>query len=301
MALTIPTSWNDLGMNWNNPDPSDIKYALALREAIYERISVLNVFPTPNVDGTDDYYHFLPDKNKISMQKFAKWVYLMIDYLAQRYADMDYKGYLELDTPYRFYQSSFSNVGFPRTYNSASELQKKIKEIFVCIPYNETSDKYVDFFKGAKKALDMMRYSKITRMRGNEEDDVKAWTQEASVKTAVDESIRMFLEAAPKRKKKSFTTYSQNLFTGLCGTFVTNYNKGTYWAQIYNFKVEIEEIFPFSDDRKPDILCYAIALKNDIDAPSVIGAEIQYNDFWCEPFGLKEGYNLINLRKMEKK
>ena len=45
MEISLPTSWTDQGMDWNNPDPSDIKYSLALREAIFERINVLNVFP----------------------------------------------------------------------------------------------------------------------------------------------------------------------------------------------------------------------------------------------------------------
>lgn len=295
MEIILPTSWNDQGMNWNNPDPSDIRYSLALREAIFERINVLNVFPTPNVNGLDYFYHFLPDQHKTSMQKFVKWVYLMIDFLAQRYADVNYRGYLETNTPYRFNQSGFAAAPFPRTYNSASELQEKINEIFVCLPYNETSNKYIDFFKGAKKALDMMRYSKITRMHGHRVYDQQSVIEYNSVEEAVDRAIKLFQNNTPPRQE--FTDYKQEYFSGECGTIVTNFHKTSYWSIIKNFKVEIDEIFPFSGDRKPNIICYAIAVKTDSN--NLSNTEFQYNDFWCEPFGFKEGYNLINLRKIQ--
>ena len=37
IEYTLPTSWYDKGMNWEKPDPANIDYAVALREAIIER------------------------------------------------------------------------------------------------------------------------------------------------------------------------------------------------------------------------------------------------------------------------
>lgn len=43
MAITIPQSWSDCGMDWNNPDTGNISYALALKEAICERAAVIGI------------------------------------------------------------------------------------------------------------------------------------------------------------------------------------------------------------------------------------------------------------------
>ena len=43
MAIKIPKSWSDYGMDWNNPDPGNISYALALKEAICERAAITGI------------------------------------------------------------------------------------------------------------------------------------------------------------------------------------------------------------------------------------------------------------------
>lgn len=42
MAYVVPDGWDDLGMNWSNPDPSDGKYICAIFHALIERWSVLS-------------------------------------------------------------------------------------------------------------------------------------------------------------------------------------------------------------------------------------------------------------------
>ncbi len=39
-----PTSWNDKGMDWNNPDLTSVDYIMALKEAIIERYSIYTKF-----------------------------------------------------------------------------------------------------------------------------------------------------------------------------------------------------------------------------------------------------------------
>ena len=43
MAIKIPKSWSDCCMDWSNPDPGNISYALALKEAICERAAVTGI------------------------------------------------------------------------------------------------------------------------------------------------------------------------------------------------------------------------------------------------------------------
>ena len=38
----IPTHWEDKGMNWNTPDPTNADYVVAIREALLERCAALH-------------------------------------------------------------------------------------------------------------------------------------------------------------------------------------------------------------------------------------------------------------------
>ena len=42
MKITLPTSWDDCSMDWNDPDPGCANYVLALREALVERAIAVN-------------------------------------------------------------------------------------------------------------------------------------------------------------------------------------------------------------------------------------------------------------------
>ena len=42
----IPQSWNDKGMDWENPDPLKADYAMAIREALLERFAVAGGTPS---------------------------------------------------------------------------------------------------------------------------------------------------------------------------------------------------------------------------------------------------------------
>ncbi len=48
----IPTSWNDKGMDWDNPDLTSVDYIMALKEAIIERYNIHGVF----ISSTLKYY-----------------------------------------------------------------------------------------------------------------------------------------------------------------------------------------------------------------------------------------------------
>ena len=37
-----PESWEDKGMNWNTPDPANVDYVMAIRQAIMERCAALH-------------------------------------------------------------------------------------------------------------------------------------------------------------------------------------------------------------------------------------------------------------------
>ena len=37
-----PVSWDDKGMNWNTPDPTNVDYVMAIRQALLERCAALH-------------------------------------------------------------------------------------------------------------------------------------------------------------------------------------------------------------------------------------------------------------------
>ena len=37
-----PESWDDKGMNWNDPDPRNADYVMAIRRALMERYAVIH-------------------------------------------------------------------------------------------------------------------------------------------------------------------------------------------------------------------------------------------------------------------
>lgn len=116
MAIMIPQSWSDCGMDWNNPDPGNIFYALALKEAICERAAVTGInLPTGR------FIH-LPDLLRLRTFDFIKWVRTSINTLAPYFMDVEYDRYFEKDAP-------IQETDFPKMYK-ASEFQEKIHNNF---------------------------------------------------------------------------------------------------------------------------------------------------------------------------
>lgn len=111
MAITIPQSWSDCGMDWNNPDPGNIFYALALKEAICERAAVTGInLPTGR------FIH-LPDLLRLRTFDFIKWVRTSINTLAPYFMDVEYDRYFEKDAPI---QSLFPSLAERKTETGGS-------------------------------------------------------------------------------------------------------------------------------------------------------------------------------------
>ena len=263
MAIMIPQSWSDCGMDWNNPDPGNIFYALALKEAICERAAVTGInLPTGR------FIH-LPDLLRLRTFDFIKWVRTSINTLAPYFMDVEYDRYFEKDAP-------IQETDFPKMYK-ASEFQEKIQYSFLALPYKSINSDYVNFFKGAKQALDMMRYTKVQRMHGHIIKKDGTNHDPPSVSEAINEAIKN----ANGNSTDEFI--SADTFSGRVGSGTTHYNNNPgYCGYVWNYTVEIDHIFPFPDDRKPDILCFGLAYKCTDNVS--YSNETQYNDFWCSPF-----------------
>ena len=100
--------------------------------------------------------------------------------------DIEYDRYLEKDAPTQA-------TDFPKMHKS-SEFQEKIKYSFLALPYKSINSDYVNFFKGAKQALDMMRYTKITKMHGH----IITKSGSEHDPPSVAETINKSIDIAPK-------------------------------------------------------------------------------------------------------
>lgn len=292
MALSLPTSWTDKNMNWDDPDPGDINYTLALREAIYERVSVVGVEPFKNYLA--DKLIFVPDKERLRSYEFLKWVKDSIDLLAPKFVDVEYRKYLEPDA-----QIKWSDY-FPKRLTS-SELQVKIPESFLKIPYKGSNIEYKEFFKGAKKALDMMQYAPIRYFSGKWFSNKMTRFNEPTVESGIEHGIEYYMqyEDRPNMVKNFYMPDTNVVMKGRCGSGAVNrrIDNPMYYTYVYSFFIEIERIFPFSDNRKPHIICYALTKKVEDFVPDSYFT--QYNDFWCEQFGFTEGYNWVDYGEFD--
>ena len=185
--------------------------------------------------------------------------------------DVEYDRYFEKDAPT---QAAY----FPKMYKS-SEFQEKIQYSFLAVPHKSINSDYVEFFKGAKQALDMMRYIKIQKMHGHTITKANNEHDPPSVSEAINKAI----ERANENSTTKYEFTSVDTFSGRIGSGTTHYNKNPgYCGYVWNYAVEIDHIFPFPDDRKPDILCFGLAYKCTDNVS--YSSETQYNDFWCSPF-----------------
>ena len=200
--------------------------------------------------------------------------------------DVEYDRYLEKDAPTQA-------TDFPKMHKS-SEFQEKIQYSFLALPYKSINSDYVNFFKGAKQALDMMHYTKITKMHGHIITKSGSEHDPPSVAETINKSIDIANEQYTT--KREFT--SADTFSGRVGSGTTHYNRNPgYCGYVWNYTVEVDHIFPFPDDRKPDILCFGLAYKCTDNVS--YSNETQYNDFWCSPFGFSEGINLKKYGQMD--
>lgn len=124
---------------------------------------------------------------------------------------------------------------------------------------------------------------------------------EPTVESGIEHGIEYFkqYEDRPSMVRNFYMPDTNVVMKGRCGSGAVNrhIDNPTYYTYVYSFFIEIERIFPFSDNRKPHIICYALTKKVDDFVPD--SNFTQYNDFWCEQFGFKEGYNWVDYGEFD--
>jgi len=172
MAI-IPTSWNDQNMDWDYPNPTELKYSLALFEAVKERIDAIPATLRNTMNsysaGIPNFYSYacgLPSENVAIDYDFLRYIRDATVNMTPFFIDTEYSDW---ETPNDcFYISPSAGFGVNIVYTVfpkplfPEQIQEKAGDNFATLPARCCShNDLVEFFKSTKKALDCMRYTKI--------------------------------------------------------------------------------------------------------------------------------------------
>ena len=132
-----PRSWDDLGMDWNDPDPRDARYILALRNAFFERMAA----------PQEGYYtyswnilHGLSPRKAVSAEALRR-VIVELEYLCRFYYNLDPEVYKE----------DFSD--FPRIMRLNDIVTQEDCEFFMNASYGAILDHGGEWLRKIKNAI----------------------------------------------------------------------------------------------------------------------------------------------------
>lgn len=141
----MPQSWNDKGMDWDNPDPSNLDYLMALKLALEERAAIagFQIGKDAVNEMGEAFFQIRPGT------PFSHNALLVI---SKTIADMS-RSFIDV---YYNYDSAFKSM----TYLSPNRLIDLGATDLMCVPHKSSHvDAARDLFRSAKLALSLMRYT----------------------------------------------------------------------------------------------------------------------------------------------
>ena len=152
-------SWTSEGMDWNNPDPSNINYTIALYKALCERYDVKYSKYVTRLTPPKEKRRLSIDYLK-DLRKFFYW---LVDYG---------RGFKDLDKPPDYYHPSGIAVALPAIdCFSLSGINLELPPTGCLL----NDERLVNFYKNMKKAICKLRYTENhwhTSEWGGANDDV---------------------------------------------------------------------------------------------------------------------------------
>lgn len=140
----MPQSWNDKGMDWDNPDPSNLDYLMALKLALEERAAITGFQIGGNgvIESSEAFCQIRPGT------PFSHNALLII---SKTIADMS-RSFTDV---YYDYDSALRTI----TSLSPNRLIDLGATDLMCVPHKSSHvDAARDLFRSAKRALSLMRY-----------------------------------------------------------------------------------------------------------------------------------------------
>lgn len=272
---TPPASWDDKGMDWSNPDPANIDYIMAIRQAIIERASV-SKFPVSS-----------------SLLRLSPYVPLNTNVLSSVQHALDVMSESFVDSSFTNYQTDGSD--FPKMHDYDTLIIPDDCRICTLPPKGATLEHFGSFLLSAKKIIDNFTVVKNIFFSGSVLSRDGRGEGSPSVAGTIRESIQKAIENEPGIF--SFINFPQIIYNK---TGTTNFNYyPSYSGHVMSQALRIVMDAPPILDSKCKIIIATFAGK--VTGMVNSNAETQYNDYEKGPMDVPEGMDIRDFGEWSQK
>lgn len=272
---TLPTSWDDKNMDWSNPDPANIDYIMAIRQAIVER-AILTGYTVPAALFRLSPYVPL---NTDILTAFRDAIYA----LAANFVDLSFTNY----------QTDGSD--FPKMHDYGTLILPDDCRICTLPPKGAMLEHFGAFLLAAKNVIDNLTVVKNTKLSGTTLSRDGSYHDPPSVAETISESIKKAM--ANDIVKGTFTTFPQIIYNKT-GTTYYNDTPG-YCGYAMSLALKIVMDAPPIPDAKCKIIIATFAGK----VTGMVGYsnETQYNDYEKGPMDVPDGADIRDFGEWSQK
>lgn len=270
VEIPLPETWTDLNMDWSDPDPGNVNYALAMREALLERAILVGQQMSSNVFSIMPQRPLLVD----AMTSLRAAVHG----LAPHFVNLDFDDY----------KDDLSD--FPKMW-TLSDLITEERNIAEFPGRGATSEQWKAWFQAMRKAINKLtciKFSGITGTTLSRSGTIHDPPFSESISTALSRA----LEGDPSRG--SFRSFPQQ-FYAWSGNTDYKYDKETgehgYCGYAQSHSIVIQKALKPHPTAECDLIFkYCVAKPQN---PVGYSSELQRSIFSTGSTGIKEGVGTI--------
>ena len=142
----MPTSWDDKGMNWDNPDPANADYVMAIRQALAERCALFG-------GAADDGVHRITPWQPVTATRL--WhVVQTIWRIAGEFVNLDFEDYAE----------DWSD--FPKMWTYRDLVQERGCRLYEGAKYGSLVENGGEWLKQIRNAIDRLTVIRVPWVHG---------------------------------------------------------------------------------------------------------------------------------------
>lgn len=270
IETSLPEAWTDLNMDWSDPDPGDVSYALAMREALLERAILVGRPLHGNV------FTIMPQRPLLAdtMTSLRTAVYE----LAPHFVNLDFDDY----------KNDLSD--FPKMWTSGDLITEE-RNIAEFPGRGAISDQWKPWFQAMRKAINKLTCIKFSGITGTTLSRSGA-THDPPFSEAISTALNNALKGDPSRG--SFNSFPQR-FYAWSGNTDYKYDKETgehgYCGYAQSHSIVIQRAQKPHPTAECDLIFKYYVAKPQ--GPVSYSSELQRSVFSSGSTGIAEGVGTI--------
>ncbi len=142
----MPTTWDDKGMNWNTPDPTNADYVMAIRQALLERCAVLHT--------SADYRIYKISPWKTVSREVMKGIVWTISNIARSFVNICWEEFEE----------DYSD--FPKMWTYGDLIQERGCRLYEFAKYGSLVENGGEWLKQIRNAIDKLTVIRAGKVFG---------------------------------------------------------------------------------------------------------------------------------------